>query len=320
MKPLLSLLAGRGDRSRLTTLIFHRVTPDVDPLFPDEVCSARFDTLCGWLRSWFEVLPVPEAVARLQAGELPSRAACITFDDGYADNHDVALPILQRHGLSSAFFVATGFLDGGRMWNDTLIEVIRRAPGPELDLRGVPDVDLGVLPLHDMAARRGAMQRTIMSLKYLAPALRAARVADIEARSGVRLPTDLMMTSEQVRKLHQAGMTIGAHTVNHPILAKLGDDAARAELESSRARLRQITGADVSLFAYPNGKPGEDFCPRDVRLARELGFSAAFTTAPGVAQRGTDRFQLPRFTPWRRERWAFGLQLARNLAAANRAE
>ena len=78
---------------------------------------------------------------RLQQGRLPPRALAITFDDGYADNRTVAAPLLERHGLPCTFFVATGFLDGGRMWNDTLIETVRRAPGQTLDLRDLtPDL------------------------------------------------------------------------------------------------------------------------------------------------------------------------------------
>ena len=90
----------------------------------------------------FNVIPLLDAVRHSAAGTLPPRAACITFDDGYADNAEVALPILQRHKLHATFFVATGFLNGGRMWNDTIIELVRRAPDGVLDFSafglGVP--------------------------------------------------------------------------------------------------------------------------------------------------------------------------------------
>ncbi|WP_163360867.1 polysaccharide deacetylase family protein, partial [Escherichia coli] len=91
------------------------------------------DAILGWLRSWFNVLPLDEAAQRLKDGSLPARAAALSFDDGYADNHDIALPLLQKHGLPCSFFIATGFLDGGRMWNDTLIESIRLSTKPLLD-------------------------------------------------------------------------------------------------------------------------------------------------------------------------------------------
>ena len=126
VKVAFELLSPGQRNGRLSILIFHRVLAQVDPLFPEEVDAARFDVICGWLRRWFNVLPLDAAVRRLRDGSLPRRAAAITFDDGYADNHDIALPILKKHGLPSTFFIATGFLDGGCMWNDTVIEAIRR--------------------------------------------------------------------------------------------------------------------------------------------------------------------------------------------------
>jgi peptidoglycan/xylan/chitin deacetylase (PgdA/CDA1 family) len=111
----------------LSILIYHRVVPEPDPLLPDLVCSEEFDRQLGVLSRWFTVLPLSEAVARLQAGRLPARAACVTFDDGYADNYEVALPLLAARGISATFFVATSFLEGGRMWNDDVIDTARLA-------------------------------------------------------------------------------------------------------------------------------------------------------------------------------------------------
>jgi len=141
IKALLASLSHQGSDARLSILIFHRVLPQPDPLFPGEITAPGFEQICQWLAGWFRVLPLDEAARLLRQGRLPSRALAITFDDGYADNCTVAAPLLQRHSLPCSFFVATGFLDGGRMWNDTLIETVRRAPGPVLDLRDlVPEL------------------------------------------------------------------------------------------------------------------------------------------------------------------------------------
>lgn len=317
MKTLFSLLSPSGSRARLNVLIFHRVLPQPDPLFPDEVHAARFDELLGWLKSWFNVLPLDAAVRQLADGSLPARAAALSFDDGYADNHDVALPLLKKHGLPCSFFVATGFLDGGRMWNDTLIEAVRGSKLPLLDLRGLVDgrgQDLGQHPLGDDAHRRDALGRLIERVKYLPPERRLACVATIAERAEVAPPDDLMMSSDQVRALRRAGMQIGAHTVNHPILATLDPQQAADEIGRSRDTLQQLLGEKVGLFAYPNGKPGTDYLPEvHPGIVRELGFDAAVSTRWAAARRGEDVFQIPRFTPWDRERHKFGLRLARNL-------
>lgn len=314
MRPLFSLLSPGGTRACLQIFIFHRVRREIDDLFPEEIDAARFDAICGWLRHWFDVLPLEIAVRRLCAGDLGDRAAAITFDDGYADNHDVALPVLQRHGLVASFFVATGFLDGGRMWNDGVVESIRRCAVDSVDAE--PAGLHERLPLHDARSRRLAIDRVIKALKYLPPVERARRVDDFARICGVELPHDLMMTSEQVCALHRAGQRIGAHTVHHPILARLGHDDARREIADSRASLQALLDDPVSTFAYPNGQPGVDYSAQSVEIVREVGFELAVSTAWGAAARASDPFQLPRFTPWDAGRRRFALRIAGNYLRA----
>jgi peptidoglycan/xylan/chitin deacetylase (PgdA/CDA1 family) len=318
MKPLLQVYSPTGARARLSVLIFHRVLPGPDPLFPDEMHAERFDELLGWVKSWFNVLPLDQAARRLADGGLPARAAVLTFDDGYADNATVALPLLQKHGLPCSFFVATDFLNGGRMWNDSLIEAIRCTPLPVLDLRGVQGEkgqDLGQIPVHSVMEKRQAIPALLGALKYLHPELRNQRVAAVAERAQAVLPDDLMMNTAQLRALRANGMQLGGHTASHPILARLSTQEAGDEMQRGKTQLESLTGERVSLFAYPNGKPGEDYLPaRDPLLARELGFEAAVTTQWGAARRGADLFQLPRFTPWDASRLRFGLRLVHNLA------
>lgn len=303
---LLSLLAPGGARG-LSILVYHRVLPQPDPLFPGQMDAARFAQHLDVLDDCFNVMPLPAAVGRLRSGTLPRRAACITFDDGYADNATVALPLLRARGMHATFFIAAGFLDGGRMWNDTVIESVRRTPLAGLD---ATCAGLGRLPCEGMEQKRHAAGALLGALKYRPIHERAELVNRIAHDSGAQLPADLMMTSKQVRALHSAGMEVGAHTVNHPILATLPAAAARAEIASGRAMLEAVTGGRVGLFAYPNGKPGQDYLPEHVALVRALGFDGAFTTAWG--RDSADPFQLPRFTPWDRSPQRFALRLARN--------
>ena len=313
LKPLLNLLSPAGPGSRLSVLIFHRVLPEPDPLFPDEMHARRFDTLCGWLAQWFNLLPLDQAVARLKAGTLPARAACISFDDGYADNHHVAMPILLRHGLTATFFIATRFLDGGRMWNDTIIESIRVCAAPVLDLSSL---GLGCHALGSIDERRVAIVALIDQIKYRPVAERITVTEQIAHLARVELPQDLMMTSQEVKAMRQAGMQIGAHTESHPILARLTDEQARQEILGSKHALEQLLGENVGLFAYPNGKPGEDYTPQSVELVRALGFDAAVSTQRGASRSADDMFQLRRFTPWDTTRLRFGVRMLANLRAA----
>jgi peptidoglycan/xylan/chitin deacetylase (PgdA/CDA1 family) len=309
-KRLFAALSPAGARARLSVLIFHRVPAEKDPLLPFEPDARRFGERMQWISRWFNVLPLEEAVARMRDANLPARALSITFDDGYADNFDVALPILQRLRIPATFFVASGFLDGGRMWNDTIIETVRRFPGATLDLH---DLGLGTHPTTSIDARRSTINVLLPRLKYLKPVARDATVAAIAARSGVVLPNDLMMTSAQVAKLQRGGMTIGAHTRTHPILANVDAPSAEREVAGGRADLEAITGKSIRLFAYPNGRPPTDYRPEHVALVQRLGFDAAFCTAPGAANTASDRFQFPRFTPWDAGTFRFAARLARNI-------
>jgi peptidoglycan/xylan/chitin deacetylase (PgdA/CDA1 family) len=297
---------------RLSVLCYHRVLARQDPLLPGEPTAEEFEERMRWVKTNFNVLPLMEAVRAMRENRLPPRALCITFDDGYADNFCIALPILQRLGLPATFFVATGFLDGGCMFNDVVIEAVRAALPADLDL---DDLGLGRHPLGSDEQRCRAIDRILARLKYFEPIRRSEVAREVARRAGARVRTDLMMTSEQVCRLHAAGMEIGAHTVSHPILAEVGAQRARHEMAASRARLEEITGAPVRLFAYPNGTPLRDYRGEHAALAREVGFDAAVSGAWGAARAGDDLYQIPRFTPWDRPNWRFGLRLATNRLA-----
>lgn len=289
-------------------MIFHRVLPAPDPIFPDDIHVERFNKICGWLKSSFNVLPLDQAVAKLKAGVLPARAACITFDDGYADNHDVALPILQCHGLPATFFIATGFLDGGRMWNDTVIESVRRTSVGLLDAGNA-----GCYAVGTSVEKAAAVGAIIRKIKYWPMVQRLAAAQDIAKAALVNPPNNLMMTSGQVKAMRHAGMQIGAHTLSHPILAYLNHEQARNEIKGSKDFLEQLLGERITLFAYPNGKPGEDYEASSVEVVQSLGFDAAVSTQWGASRTGDDLFQIKRFTPWDRTRLGFGARLVVNM-------
>lgn len=289
----------------LSILIYRRVVAAPDALFPDTVDARRFEQHLRLLRRWFHVMPLSQAVRRLKERSLPSRAACITFDGGYADNAAVALPVLQRHGVPATFFVASGFLDGGYSWSDAVIELVRNAPGPRLNLAraGFASYDIGC-----PTRRRAVIDMLLAALAALAPVERLERVRLMARRS-----TATMLSSDQLIALHRAGMEIGGHTVSQMSLSTLSNAEARAEIANGRARLEELIQSPVRLFAYPNGKPGCDFEKRHGNMLRSAGFDAAVTTAFGAARPGTDPYELPRFTPWDRSSSGFLLRLGSNL-------
>lgn len=313
VRSMMQMMAGSAALGRLSILIFHRVLPDPDALFPGEMHSTRFDELCARLARWFNVLPLNEAVPRLSSCSLPPRALCITFDDGYADNHDIALPILKRYGLTATFFIATAYTAGGCMFNDAVVEAVRRTARDSIDGDRIGVEELGGLGLRTTAERRKAIERLLVAIKYLPPQARADAVDRLADYTDVPPPDKLMMNAAQLKSMLLQGMQIGAHTRTHPILAQLELEQARAEIEGSKHDLEGMLGQKVDLFAYPNGKPDVDYRASNVRLVRSAGFKAAVSTAWGASGPDSDSFQLPRFTPWDRGAVMFSIRMAKNL-------
>ena len=201
------------------------------------------------------------------------------------------------------------------MWNDTIIEAVRGCPRPVLELGAI---DMGRHELAEPRDRMRAIEALLARTKYLPASQRAALSERIAAIAGVQPPLNLMLSSHEIRELRRAGMQIGAHTISHPILTLLSRDEARREIEGSKKQLEELLLDRVSLFAYPNGRLGDDYRSEHASLVREIGFEAAVATDPGAAGAGADLMQLPRFTPWDRNRLRFGARLLGNLVRSRR--
>ena len=305
-------MCGFGQKRKLSILIYHRVLSEPDFMRRDEIDAHTFGWQMELLARSFNVLPLAEALDRLRLGDLPPRAVCITFDDGYADNATLALSILKRWNLPATFFIATGFLDGGRMWNDTVLESVRVLDDERLDLSSIGQ---GVHPIATPEDKARTGHELLNRLKHLPTRQRAEYVDHIASLAG-NLPDNLMMSSSQVKAMHAHGMEIGGHTVNHPILANLSEDEARSEIGEGKAALEAIIQEKIRFFAYPNGKPVKDYKRDQIAIVRDLGFQAAASTTRGVADSKSDIWQLPRFTPWDRSPAKFMARLIANFSRA----
>ena len=292
-------------RKKLFILIYHRVFTEPDYMNPGEVDKAAFNWQMELISKYFNVLSMTDALQKLHSDSLPPRAVCITFDDGYADNFTNALPILNRYKLPAIFFIANGYLDGGRMWNDTVIEAIRNIQAPELDLS---TASLGCFDVSTNSAKSAAASRIINEIKHLPPEKRQ-QIASFIAEQSPNLQYDLMMTSAQLKKLHASGMEIGGHTVTHPILAKLNPDTVWLEVNNNKVFLENLLAQPLRFFAYPNGKPGIRLFEEQIPLIKKAGYQAAVSTIWGVCHQSSDTWQLPRFTPWDKDPISFMLRM-----------
>jgi peptidoglycan/xylan/chitin deacetylase (PgdA/CDA1 family) len=265
-------------------LMFHHVRPwrerafapnrllEITPEFLDEVLRTLVEM-------GFEVVPLDEVPARLRQAGAPF--AALTFDDGYRDNLEHAWPVLSRHRAPFTVFVTSEFASGqGRLWWIELEEAIARLDRLSLDL-GDETISLACATATE---KQRAFERVYRRLRSGPEDRLRAVTALLCQQAGVNPATlvrDLCLGWDELRMLALApGVSVGAHTLSHPMLAKWPVEVAQREIADSKAEIETRLGAAVSHFAYPVGDPGSAG-PREFALAREAGFVTAVTTRPG---------------------------------------
>jgi len=297
-------LAKHSQGNKLIVLTYHRVFSKPDEMYPNEVDVAKFTWQMDLLRRYFNVLSLADSLTHLKLGTLPPRTVCLSFDDGYESCYTQVLPILQKFGFSACFFIVSKALSQRVMWNDWIVETVRSVSADVLDLG---HLGLGSYSLDD---RAGVAQKLVATVKYLPFRERTSLCEKIGQLSETTMPL-LMLTTDQLRQMHEQGMEIGGHTVNHPILKTLTLPEAEREIGQNKEELEQILQAPVRFFAYPNGKLGRDYLPEHAKLVKNCGYEAALTTDWGCIDRKADLWRLPRFTPWDNSRLRFMLRMVR---------
>ena len=288
----------RRARGRLLIVCYHGVSDGLLPHGCPEwhhVDVADFEKQIRWVARHFRILPIDEALSRLQAGTR-ERLAAITFDDGYLNNRTTALPVLRAIGAPATVYLATGLVDrGGLLWTVRLEAAIRLTGHARLDLSSL---GLGERRLGDNASRKATAADAVRALKRLGPDQRHAVLPGLLDQTGVPEPRVLepfrMLDWDGVAAMVDEGlMSFGAHTVNHEILSTLDDARLQAEISDSIAALQGRVERVSSTFAYPNGTRA-DFDERAVRILRDSTVTAALTTIEGLNDRDSDRFALKR--------------------------
>jgi len=230
----------------------------------------------------YELVTLTEAVARLRTGRGRCPFATLTFDDGYRDNLECALPVLERHGVPMTLFVTPGFAErSARLWWIELEEALRR-----LDRVSIEHADFRFAAMARNDAEKAAVfddlywrlrEGSEQQLLDVVAALSAEARIDTQGLVG-RLCLDWDGIAQMSR--HPL-VSIGAHTLTHPILAKWDVARVREEMMGSRDAIRRRLGVTPAHFSYPVGDR-HSAGAREFEIAAELGFASAVTTRPGV--------------------------------------
>jgi peptidoglycan/xylan/chitin deacetylase (PgdA/CDA1 family) len=286
-------LALRWRRSNPIILMYHGVTglPAGGLRNTDgkHVGIDRFAAQVRFLARYRRVLPLSEFVDGVLAGRDLTNAVTLTFDDGYANNVICAAQVLSDCKLPASFFLATGYIGVDRwMWVDRLESALDRADGRD----AVEVAGLGRVALHD----RPAALKAIKAYAKKQPDERVQEIVAEVARqcdAGDAAPDGdyRFMTWDQARQLKAAGFEVGAHTVNHPLLARVALDRGEREMLESRDHIARELGTCSDVFCYPNGKAGD--YSADIMTCAARHFRAALATNRGPA-RASERYELRR--------------------------
>jgi len=272
--------------SGVLCLNYHRIGSGAESVFDRGLWSAdeeSFDAQVRFLCSHFDVVAPPDLDGILKRRR--GRHVLITFDDGYRDNYTAAFPILKSHGAVATFFVATGFIDDPALpWWDEIAWMVRTSTKG-----GLPASRwlAGPVPFDD-PDREAAVRTCLRAFKSMPAADHAEYLEHLAGATGSgRCPdgpgATLWMTWEMLREMRSAGMTIGGHTVNHPVLARLPQPAQRDEIVACGRRLAEELGEPMRYFSYPVGgldafDAGTRACLRDTGVHYAFSYYGGYRT------------------------------------------
>jgi peptidoglycan/xylan/chitin deacetylase (PgdA/CDA1 family) len=275
---------------RLTIIRHHRVFADgEDALYRIGVAESVLGGQLALLARLGHVpLTVSEGLARLAEGR-PGRWVAMTFDDGYADNVERALPLLEAHGARATFYLTAGLMEARHApWWDDLSH--RLAASARATARFEHAGAAWTLDLASRAGRVAALAALLPAFRE-APHRQAERLEALGRATGVTTPAPcLLATWDLAARLVERGMEVGAHTMRHPHLSLLEPSAQRAEIEGSVGLIEHRLGVRPRGLAYPGG----DYDARTLEVTGSLGLDHAVTTRAGDAGPQSARLELRR--------------------------
>ncbi len=245
----------------------------------------------------YHPLSLDEVVNRLNAHQvLPKRSVVVTFDDGYTDNYEVAMPILNQIGIPATFYVTVECVEKRRLpWPARLRFAFRRTKLPSWTDRRNNSWDL-----RTAASREKAYLASCDDCCQLAGAAQEQFVDAIEKKLESRVPEELsslMMNYEQARELARKGHIVGSHTMTHPNMAQINEHDAEVELAESKRRLEKELQGPVPHFSYPCPALTPHWSEKTVSQSRAVGYGSAVTTNGGVVRSGDNPLFLKRIRP-----------------------
>lgn len=298
----LAVLRRLRQRERSIVLRYHAVSADTtpEPLYagPDiTIPRSLFEAQMRFLCRAYRPVPLDAILGPVRAGRAPAPGTvAVTLDDGYADNFEHAFPVLRDLRVPATVYVVSETIDAGPvLWMSELRAAVMATTKDALRVEIGGGHEFG---LADVGQRQRAIKDLTNVLVPIEAALRRRMLCTLRDELGVNGDASLqhtMLTSAQIRALHEGGITIGAHTQTHSNMTLLAPEQVRAEIGGSRERIEAIVGVPVPDFAYPNtGGRFPHFNGAVAQIVRDLGFRSAVTSRPGIVDATTNPYIVPR--------------------------
>ncbi len=237
-------------------------------------------------------------VARFVRAEkgLPERSVVVTFDDGYVDNLEMAMPILDRVEIPATFYVTVDCIQNRRLpWPSRLRFSMRRTPKSSWI-----DETEKTWRLDNESDREQAFLSACDRVAKLSGSAQELLVCRIETELECKLPDDaskLMMTWDQVKALTRNGHIVGSHTMTHPNMAFVSCEDARREFAESKQQMEAHLNTRVTHFSYPCPALYPNWTEQTIAESRSCGYETAVTTSPGTVRPGDNLLALRRVRP-----------------------
>ncbi len=282
----------RVKRAKFLILCYHRIGTEGIPFYSTQH-PETFEAQMQFLHKNYQIVSLDDVLKGLSAPDKTGQAVAVTFDDGYRDVYRHAFPILEKYRIPATIYLTAGSIESGEAtWYDRVFLAVRKIRESQLDL----DLDGPChFPLDSLHSRARAAAQIISFLRRIPDERRRAYCREIEAK--VVLPSEelenRMLTWDQVREMHRGGVSFGAHTMTHPVVSQLSQQALDAELRDSKRVIEERLQTPVQDFAYPFGQPA-DYGLDAPAVVAQCGYRSASTTVWGVNSVGADPYRLRR--------------------------
>lgn len=241
--------------------------------------------------------------------KLPPRAVAVTFDDGFADNCDVALPILNRYSIPATFYIMVDGVENGVLpWYCRLRYAVNSTKKKQwFDAKKNQTFSLATPHERKTALTAawevGAKLTGSVQQDFIRSVEQSLNVEPVEA------PHGFMMAWDQVRSLKKAGHTIGGHTVSHPNVAQVTELDAHFEITECKNKLEKELGEPIDHFSYPHPALNPQWSQQTLEITRQAGFKSAVLTTCGPVRAGDEPLALKRiYTPADLDQFTWNLE------------